>query len=418
MKQRLIAAIVLVAAVVITPGCSLKSGAVAQGTDGKKPAVQVAVQQVKRMEINRTLVLSGEVQPAQAVEVGSKISGKVASVPVDVGSRVSAGDVLFRLDDSEISAQFGQAEAAVEVARANLDVAEKNKENAAAQLERYRQLYEQGAISADAFDTYKLKYEQAASQAPEALLRQSEANLAYQNYQRGNTVVRSPIAGVVALRNVEPGEMVSPSTQAIRVVDLSAVKVKVNIGEKEVGKVREGQTVDIRVPSAGQAPFQGVVSSVSPSADQKSKTYPVEVRLENREGQLKEGMFAEVTFVVEGLPDALAVPVEALVPKGDKQVVFVLKGDQVEERAVDPGISDGKFQAVPQGLAEGERVVIKGLQGLADGTKVAVPGAGQGGQPKQGSSEKASGNNPGAPGGQAKSGDDPGGPEPAAGNKE
>lgn len=418
MKQKQIAALVLAAAMIFTAGCSLKGGAAAQGTDGKKPAVQVAVQQIKRMEIKRTLTLSGEVEPAQGVAVGSKISGRVASVPVDVGTQVNAGDVLFRLDDSEVSAQVAQSEATVEVARANLEVAGKNKENAAAQLERYRQLYEQGAISADAYDTYKLKYEQAASRAPEAALGQSQSTLAYQRIQLENTVVRSPIDGVVAQRNVEPGEMVSPTTQALRVVDLSAVKVKVNVGEKEVSKIREGLEVDVRVPSVRREPFRGVVSSVSPSADPKAKTYPVEVRLDNREGLIKEGMFAEVTFVVESLPDALAAPVEALVPKGDRQVVFVLKGDQVEEIAVDPDISDGKYQAVPQGLAEGDKVVVKGQQGLTDGTKVAVPGAGQGGQPKQGSGEKTSGKNPGTPGGQAEGGAAPGGPEPAAGSKE
>lgn len=415
MKQKLIAAFVLAAAVMITAGCSLKSGTAAQGEDGKKPAVQVAVQQVKRMEIKRTLTLSGEVEPLQAVTAASKISGRVAAVPVDVGSQVNAGDVLFRLDDSEAAAQVAQAEAAVEVALANLDVAGKNKESAAAQLERYRQLYEQGAISKDTYDTYKLKYDQAASGVPEATLKQSQSTLAYQRFQLENSVVNSPVAGVVSQRNVEPGEMVSPTTQAVRVVDLSAVKVKVNVGEKEVGKIREGQQVDVRVPSARAEPFQGTVSSISPSADPKAKTYPVEVRLDNPGGLIKEGMYAEVAFVVETLPDALAVPVDALVPKGDRQVVFVLKGDQVEELAVDPGISDGKFQAVRQGLAEGDKVVVKGQQGLTGGTKVAVPGAGQGGQPKQGQSGKTSGGNPGGPGGQADNGAVPG---PTAGNKE
>lgn len=94
-------------------------------------------------------------------------------------------------------------------------------------------------------------------------------------------------------------------------------------------------------------------------------------------------MFAEVTLTVENLPDALVVPVNALVPRGDKQVVFVLKGDQVEERTVDTGISDGIFRAVLQGLTEGDRVVIKGQQGLTNGAKVVIQGAGQGGQSKQ-----------------------------------
>ena len=406
MKQKpVVALVVLVAVIILTAGCSLKGGTSAQGADNKKQAVQVVVQQVKKMEIKRTLVLSGEAQPEQNAVVAPKISGRITSVAVDVGAHVNAGDVLFRLDDSDIAAQIAQSEAAVEVARANLEVSEKNKESSAAQLERYKQLYEQKAISADTYDTYKLKYEQAASGVPESTLKQSQANLAYQRLQMENTLIKSPINGVVSQRNVEPGEMVLSSTQALRLVDLSAVRVKINISEKEVGKIRPGQQVDVRVPSAGQEPFHGVVFSVSPSADSKSKTYPVEVRVDNRQGLIKEGMFTEVTFITDRLPDTLAVSVDALVPKGDKKSVFVYKGDQVEERAVELGISDGMFQAVLQGLTKGDMVVVKGQQGLTDGVKVVLQGAGQGGQsPKQASGDNVS---------QAA-----GGQEPASKNKE
>jgi len=360
-------------------GCGQNSTPAQQGAGGKGPAVPVAVETARRGDVAKELVASGQLVGEQCVVVSPKITGKVASVPVEVGTAVNAGDTLFTLDGSDIRAQVQQYEAAVEVARAKQKVAGENRENATKQYERYKQLFEQGAISADAFDSYVLKLEQALSEEPEANLAQSQAALNYQRNQLANTVIVSPIAGTVAQRNVEVGNVVSSSTQAVTVVDLSRVKVQVSVGEQQIGKIKQGQEVNVIVPAVRTEPFTGVVTNLSPAADAKTKSYLVEVKMDNPGQTLKQGMFAEVHIATDKSEGALTVPVDALVARSGGNVVYTVQDGVAREVQVKTGISDGKVIEIVSGLQEGDQVIVLGQQGLVDGSRVAVSG----GQEKQ-----------------------------------
>ncbi|MCL6634433.1 MAG: efflux RND transporter periplasmic adaptor subunit [Peptococcaceae bacterium] len=344
------------------------------GTGGKGTAVPVAVEVVRRGEVVKELVASGQLMGEHSVIISPKISGKVASVPVGMGSEVRAGDVLFTLDDSDLSAQVRQAEAAVAAARARLNTALQNRENAVRQYERYKQLYEQGAISADTFEAYSLKLEQAKSEEPEASLAQSEAALAYQRNQLANTVITSPISGTVAQCSVEVGSVVSPSTQAVTVVDLSTMKVQVAVGEQHIGKIKQGQEVKVVVPAVQAGPFTGTVAALSPAVDPKTRSYLLEVRMDNPGRILKQGMFAEVHIVTDRSEGALTVPVDALVARSGGSVVFIVQEGQAREKQVQTGISDGRVTEIVSGLNEGDQVIVMGQQGLVDGSRVVVGG--------------------------------------------
>lgn len=345
---------------------------------GKSTAVPVAVDAVKRGDVAKELVASGQLFGEQSVVVSPKISGKVASVPVDVGSEVGAGSVLFALEDSDIRAQVQQAEAAVAVSRAKLKATQDSRESAAKQYERYKKLYEQGAVSADTFDTYLLKLQQAQSEEPEANLAKDEASLAYQQNQLANTLIAAPFAGTVAQRNVDVGNVISSSTQALTLVDLSRVKVQVSVGEEQIGKIKQGQEVKVIVPSVRAEPFTGLVSNLSPAADSKTKSFLIEIKMDNPDRVLKQGMYAEVHIVTDRSEKALTVPVDAMTPRAGENIVFTVVDGTAKENKVKVGISDGKITEITEGLVEGDQVIVLGQQGLADGSKVAV----QGGQPK------------------------------------
>jgi len=355
-------------------GCGNNSSPAQQGAGGKAVAVPVAVDQVRCGDVFKELVASGQLVGEQCVVVSPKISGKVASVPVEVGSVVSAGSVLFTLDDSDLRVQVQQSEAAVSVALAKQKVAVENRNNAARQYERYRQLYEQGAISADTFESYALKLEQAMSGEPEASLAQSQAALAYQRNQLANTVITSPIAGTVAQCNVEVGNVISSATQAVTVVDLSRVKVQIHVGEQQIGKIKQGQEVKVIVPAVRDEPYTGLVSNLSPAADEKTKSYLVEVKVDNPGQVLKQGMFAEVHIVTDRSEGVLTVPVDALVARSGGSVVFTVRDGQARENQVRTGISDGKVVEIISGVQEGDQVIVLGQQGLVDGARVAVSG--------------------------------------------
>jgi len=341
--------------------------------------VPVAVETAKRCDVVKELVASGQLVGEQSVVVSPRITGKVTSVPVEVGTDVSAGGTLFTLDESDIRAQVRQSEAAVEVARAKQKVAVDNRENASKQYERYKQLYEQGAVSADTFESYELKLKQALSEEPEATLAQCQATLDYQLNQLANTVILSPIAGTVAQRSVEVGSIVTSTTQAVTVVDLSRVKVQVSVGEQQIGKIIQGQEVKVVVPAVRTEPFTGVVAGLSPAADDKTKSYLVEVKMDNPGRVLKQGMFAEVHFTTDKSEGVLAVPVDALVARSGGNVVYTVRDGMAREVQVKTGISDGKVTEIVSGLQEGDQVIVLGQQGLVDGARVAVSG----GQEKQ-----------------------------------
>lgn len=369
-------------------GCGKTGSSNQAGTKGL--AVPVAVQPVKRADITKELVVSGQLCGEQTVVVSPKISGKVAAVNVDLGSRVAAGDALFTLDDTDLQLQVQQSEAAVAVSEAKRKVAEVNRENAAREFERYRQLYEQGAVSAEKYEEYRLKLDQAMSGEPEANLAQMQANLAYQRSQLANTVITSPISGEVSVKNIEVGSMVSPSTQALTVVNLDRVKVQVSVGEQHISKIKPGQEVKVVIPSVRQEPFSGTVLNISPAADPKTKGFLVEVRMDNPGHVLKQGMFAEVHIALDRSQNALAVPVDAVVQKAGEYVVYTVVDGAAKENKVKVGISDGKLTEIVEGLSEGDQVVTTGQESLVNGAKVMVQegqpgGAGrpdQGGQPK------------------------------------
>lgn len=367
----------------ILGGCGKSSAPAA----GKSMAVPVAVDTARRGDVLKELVASGQLIGEQSVVTSPKISGKVSSVPVDLGTEVRAGDTLFTLDDSDIRAQVQQAEAAVAVSQAKLKATQDNRDNAAKQYDRYKKLFEQGAVSADTFDSYVLKQQQAQSEEPEATLAKDVASLAYQRNQLANTVITAPFSGTVAQRNVDVGNVVSSSTQAVTVVDLSRVKVQVSVGEQQIGKIKQGQEVKVVVPSVRAESFTGVVANLSPAADTKTKSYLIEVKMDNPDRVLKQGMFAEVHIVTDRIEQALTVPVDAIVQRTGENYVYTVAEDAAKENKVKVGISDGKVTEIIEGLAEGDQVIILGQQGLVNGSKVVVQGGqgGPGGKPVQGS---------------------------------
>ncbi|TEB11485.1 efflux RND transporter periplasmic adaptor subunit [Pelotomaculum propionicicum] len=378
MQKRFIVALLAVSlsCSLLLSGCGKNTAT--QGTGGRNMAVPVAVQPASRADVAKELVASGQLLGEQSVVVSPKISGKVASVNVELGSVVSAGSVLFRLDDSDIQAQVQQAEANVAVMEARKIVAEQNLENAAKQFARYKQLYEQGVISADTFDTYSLKLDQASSGESAANLAQAQASLSYQQNQLANTVITAPFSGEVASKNVDIGGMVNSSTQAVTLVNLDRVKVQVTVGEQHIGKLKQGQEVKVLVPSVGQDPFTGVITNLSPAVDAKTKSFLIEVKMDNPNHVLKQGMFAEVHIITDRSEKALTVPVDAIVQKSGENYVYTVVEGTAKENKVSVGISDGKVTEITAGLTEGDQVIVLGQQGLVNGAKVIV----QGGQPK------------------------------------
>ncbi|MGQ9512167.1 efflux RND transporter periplasmic adaptor subunit [Thermodesulfitimonas sp.] len=317
--------------VVILCGVSLlggNAGCSRDRTETVKPAKK-APQTVISLDYGR--VFAGKVVAGEEVTLAPKIPGKVAAVAVDVGDTVRAGQVVLRLDAAEIEAAVRQAAAAVKVAEAGLNQAALGAERAQAMLsqaqENYRLAlanYERGkallaeeAISSADFEnrfeqpyvnavgalkTAEAAYRQAVDQkervAP-AQVEQARAALAAAKTNLANTQVVAPLNGIVAVRNVDPGELASPQVPALTLVNIDTVYVEVDVPERVVSRLRVGQKVKVWVEAVRATPFTSEITRISPAADPRTKSFNVKVALKNPDHLLKPGMFATVNFSLQ-----------------------------------------------------------------------------------------------------------------------
>jgi cobalt-zinc-cadmium efflux system membrane fusion protein len=370
----------------------------------KKAPVPVTVVKAAIGRLDRGEWLSGKVVAGKEVTLAPKIAGKVGAVTVDVGQEVKAGQVLLRLDAPEIDAAVRQAEAAVRVGEAGLNQAALGVERAKAALEQAQESYrlaeanyergkmllEQEAISqadfetrfeqpyitaAGALKTAEAAYRQAVDQkenlAP-AQLAQAQAALSAARTNQANTVVTAPISGMVASRNVDPGELASPQAPALTIVALDPVLVEIGATEEQISGLKVGQEVKVLIRAVRAAPFSGKIKSISPAPDLRSKAYTVRVTVANPAHQIKPGMFAEVALRTSA--EAVLVPWDAVVMRDNTPVLFVVQGNKAILRRVETGASDGRKIEIKKGLKPGERVVVSGQERLVSGTPVTVVG--------------------------------------------
>ncbi len=306
----------------------------------------VTVATVQQRDLTDDLNLVGTVNPSNDVRVISEASGKVTKVLAGVGDYEPAGAALIQLDDK-------LQVAALELARVNLDKATKD-------YNRYRQLYSEHSVTDAQLESAELAYESANDQFV----------IAHRQYE--NTRLTSPIAGIVTSRAVDIGTYVNPGMVVAEVVDISRLKVTVNVDEQDVMDFKPGDRVRITTDVYPGVEFTGLIKSISSKGDAEH-TYPVEVDFPNsREHPLKAGMFADVYFS-ERLPDnSLVIPRLALVGSVEHPQVFIVDDGVARLKDIVVGSTYNNYLEVVSGLNEGQTVVTNGKDNLEDGYKVNI----------------------------------------------
>ena len=323
-----------------------KSNAKAQQSE-LSTTLPVSVQSVNYTQLQEDLTLVGTVLANNDVTVISETSGRIKSVNVKVGDNVSAGTVLVAVDD--------------ELRQASLLSAQANYDKSKAEFDRIEALVKENAVTAAQMDGVRLG------------LKSAEAQLITARRQAKDTRVTAPISGQVTSRPVDLGAQLNPGSPVATIVDISKLKVKVNVAEAEVFKMKNGDKVNITTEVYPNVVFEGRVSSISAKGDE-AHTYPVEIALVNsKTNPLRAGMFARATFASVKRDKFLAIPREALVGSvKDAHVYVVENGSTARLRTVSVGTeADGKL-AIVQGLKEGESIVVNGQNNLKDGATVAV----------------------------------------------
>ena len=352
---------------------------------------------VTRGALTVTVVATGTVQPTRQVEVSSELSGTLVSVEADYNDRVAAGDVLARLDDTKLRAQVANSEAALVAARARVDQAQASLDQAQSNYEARGRLDRLGTTSRLDFIGYEATYKgaKAALEIARADVTLAEAAASSVRSDLDKTLIRSPITGVVLDRAADPGKIVASSLNAPTLFtiaeDLAAMELRVDVDEADIGKVEVANPARFTVDAYPGRAFGATITEVrfAPEATEGVVTYKAILAVDNADLALRPGMTATATITVAEIADALQVPNAALryappqvaedeggngggligliMPRrpgaetpatATGHAVWVLRGGSPVEVPVETGASDGRHTVVSGGeIAEGDAVV-------------------------------------------------------------
>ena len=333
---------------------------------------------------------SGYVTARRRATVSSKVAGKIVEVRVEEGMEIAEGQLLARLDDSNVSRQLALAEAQLRSARSSLAETEVRIAEAKLNLERTRNL-----VAGEVASPAELDAAQAAHDALVARLALGREEVtvakravAVRRQELADTEIRAPFAGVAITKNAQPGEMISPisagggftRTGICTIVDMASLEIEVDVNEAYINRVRAGQRVEAVLDAYPDWKIPASVITTIPAADRQKATVRVRIGFDRLDPRLLPDMGVKVSFLDDAAPEAeagddaprLLIPAAALRREGGRDVVYVVRGDLVERRAVGVGERRGDKVEVTTGLSAGERVVVEAAAELTDGARVVV----------------------------------------------
>lgn len=312
-----------------------------------------------RLEVVRTLEVSGTIEAVRTAMVKAKVAGEVRELHVREGDAVRAGQVVATLDATEYAARLRQAQQQAESARAQLEIAERT-------LQNNRALVEQGFISRNALDT---SVSNAAAARANLLAAQAAADVARKAMD--DAVLRAPIAGSVSQRLVQPGERVGVDGRIVEIVDLRELELEAAVPPDQVGAVRVGAKATLRVDGVDAA-VTARVARINPSTQAGTRAVPVYLAVAPHEG-LRHGLFATGRIELDRQA-GIAVPESAVRLDEARPYVLLVQDEQVVRRAVELGprgeVGGRAVRIVRSGLAEGDRVLAGTVGIVREGTRV------------------------------------------------
>lgn len=343
--------------------------ALAGGCKGEAGTEKEAVRPVKVAIVEagagaRTLSYSGVVRPRIESAMGFRVAGKIVERSVNVGDRIDVGQVVARLDETDLTLAENSAKAAVASARSRRDVANDN-------LDRAKVLLPKAIISQAAYDTRRNEMDAAV-----AALESAEAQLRQAANAVGYATLKADKAGIVTAVTGEPGQVVSAGQAVITLADAGETEIAIAVPETDSGRLAVGQNAKVTLWAGPQVSTPGRIREIGGQADAASRTYAVRVAVDGPPKSMRLGMTASVAMRLDEEAAPVVVPLTALAEDSGNPVVFVVDPVAKSVRKMPVSIarvtSDGV--QVADGLQSGDMVVTAGVQFLRDGMRVRLPG--------------------------------------------
>jgi len=333
--------------VVLVLGMACSSGGEKQQTKKEKPQPSVKTAPVEARSLTERLELTGSITPTQIARMASPVDGPIIACPVREGDRVRPGQLLVRLGRTKGD------DAMAASAKAELDREE-------LELGRIEKLVKTGALPGEELDKARVKVSAA------------QARLARAMEKLGDYRLSAPWAGVVSRVNVAVGDFVAARTTLVELFDPASLVLSFAVPEDAAARVQSGAAITVTLDAHSARSFSARVTRIYPDIDRRTHTRTIEATIEG-DVVLAPGMFARLQLILASIPEALTVPIEAVIRRNGKPIVFVIQGDAtVDQRQVEIGLEDNGCVQILAGVAKGEAVAVAGHNRLRDGNQVRV----------------------------------------------
>lgn len=312
----------------------------------KNNAVTVRVETADFKDVNGQYIANGTFVPKQEVKISAETPGIVSRVMVKEGSYVSAGQTLavIKADKQNVNVSNMQA----------------NYNNAKAEVARFESAYATGGVTKQQLDQMKLQ------------LVNAKNNLQSAQITAGDVNIKASFSGIVNKKSVEAGAYANPGTELFEIVNVSTLKLKVNVDEKNIGSLKIGQSIKVQSPVVADKEFTGKISFIAPKADE-SLNFPVELEIQNNSANdLKAGMYGNAYFGNSQMANVLTIPRTAFVGSVSTNQVYVYKDGKAVLTKVVAGRTFGDVIEVISGIEKGAQVITSGQINLSNGTAVEI----------------------------------------------
>src|SRR6185369_14436782 len=329
---------------------------------------------------------SGYVVAQRKSAVASKTTGMLEWIGVEEGSNVVAGQIIARLENKDLEASVRQGEASLQNARAVRDQSRAELADAEKSFQRQKELFKTAIVSQSDYDIAEARFKRAvaATASAEAGIATAAAALQVASVNLGYSLIRAPFDAVVLTKNADVGDIITPLGAAanakaavVTIADLASLQVEADVSESNLAQIRQGQPCEVTLDALPGSRFRGVVHTIVPTADRTKASVMVKVRFLERDKRIFPEMSAKVAFLQREAQagDTIArvvVNPAAVVTRDSRSGVYLVVGDTVRFTPVTPGVKLGDLLEVA-GLKSGDKVALKPLEKLKDGSKISFP---------------------------------------------
>ncbi len=324
------------------------------------PAAPVVVDKVQKETLQKPVTLVGTVEPDKRSIIASEIEGLVESLPGTEGTFVNKGDVIAKFNTRSIEIDLTEAKANKREAQARYQLARKN-------LVRFQELEQKGVASIQ-----QLQDAESEKSALNARIAQFQAQVDGLEYDIEKSNIAAPFSGFVTEEYTEVGQWVQKGGPVVELIDINVAEISIDMPERYISKVNKGLGVNVNFDALADLSIEGEITSLVPQADKETRTFPVKIKLDNKDGIIKSGMVARVSFPIGNPSTVKLVPKDAVVTRNNANFIYIVNEGAAQPLPVTTGMAfEDKIQVI--GPVEiGQLVVVKGNERLMPNQPVKI----------------------------------------------